>query len=244
MTLPKMARVRQVFDVSYVQDVPGEVRQQMATLGLAGRVRPGQRIAITAGSRGIANMAEIIATIAAEFKAVGAQPFVVPAMGSHGGATAEGQREMLAGYGIVEQRIGCPILSSMDTVEIGHTPDGIPVWLDRNAAEADGIFVVGRVKAHTAFKAPNESGLIKMMAIGLGKRQGADTYHRHDIGRVVLAAGRVVLARAKIVGGLGIVENSRDQTWKLQAIGPESMEEVDRNLLVEANRLLPHVPFD
>ncbi len=244
MTLPKMARVRQVFDVSYVQDVPGEVRQQMATLGLAGRVRPGQRIAITAGSRGIANMAEIIATIAAEFKAVGAQPFVVPAMGSHGGATAEGQREMLAGYGIVEQRIGCPILSSMDTVEIGHTPDGIPVWLDRNAAEADGIFVVGRVKAHTAFKAPNESGLIKMMAIGLGKRQGADTYHRHDIGRVVLAASRVVLARAKIVGGLGIVENSRDQTWKLQAIGPESMEEVDRNLLVEANRLLPHVPFD
>ena len=244
MALPRMARVKQIFDVSCLEDVPGEVRRQLAAFGLSSRVRPGQRIAITAGSRGIANIAEIIATVAAELKAVGAEPFVVPAMGSHGGATAEGQREMLAGYGIVEERIGCPILSSMDTVEIGHTPDGIPVWLDRNASEADGILVVGRVKAHTAFKAPNESGLMKMMAIGLGKRQGADTYHRHDIGRLVLEAGRVVLAKAKIIGGLGIVENSRDQTWKLQATPPETMEEVDRQLLVEANKLLPHVPFD
>lgn len=244
MPLPRMATVKQVFDVTRIEDVPGEVRRQLAEFGLARRVRPGQRIAITAGSRGIANIVEIIATVAAELGVLGAEPFVVPAMGSHGGATAEGQSEMLAGYGIVEARIGCPILSSMDTVEIGHTPDGIPVWLDRNAAEADGIFVVGRVKAHTAFKAPNESGLMKMMAIGLGKRQGADTYHRHDIGRVVLEAGRVMLAKAKIVGGLGIVENSRDQTYQVQATPPETMEQADRQLLIEANRLLPHVPFD
>jgi hypothetical protein len=244
MPLPRMATAQQMFDVSRIADVPGEVRRQLAEFGLNRRVLPGQRIAITAGSRGVANIAEIIATVAAELKLAGAEPFVVPAMGSHGGATAEGQREMLAGYGIVEDRIACPILSSMDTVEIGHTPDGVDVWLDRNASEADGIFVVGRVKAHTAFKAPNESGLMKMMAIGLGKRQGADTYHRHDLGRVVLAAGRVVLAKAKILGGLGIVENSRDQTYKLEATPPETMEEVDRHLLVEANGLLPRVPFD
>ncbi|MHB1131736.1 MAG: nickel pincer cofactor-dependent isomerase, group 22 [Chloroflexota bacterium] len=244
MPLPKMARVKQMFDVSFIEDVPGEVHRQLAAFGLSQRVKPGQRIAITAGSRGIANMAQIITTVASELKAVGAQPFVVPAMGSHGGATAEGQREMLAGYGIVEERIGCPILSSMETVEIGNTPQGVPVWLDRNAWEADGILVVGRVKAHTAFKAPNESGLMKMMAIGLGKRQGADTYHRHDLGSTVLAAGRVTVTKAKVIGGLGIVENSRDQTWRLRAAPPEQMEEVDRQLLVEANRLMPRVPFN
>jgi hypothetical protein len=165
-------------------------------------------------------------------------------MGSHGGATAEGQREMLASYGVVEDRVGAPIVSSMEVVEVGRTPDGIPVWVDREAYSADGILVVNRVKAHTAFKAPNESGLMKMMAIGLGKRQGADTYHRHDLAKVVLEAGRVVLAKAPIVGGLAIVENSRDQTWKIVGTTPERMEEVERELLVQANRLLPRVPFD
>ena len=243
MGLPRMAQVKQIFDVSQIEDVPGEVRRQLAAFGLAQRVKPGMRVAITAGSRGIANMAEIIATAVAELRRAGAEPFVVPAMGSHGGATAEGQREMLAGYGIVEERVGAPIVSAMDVVEIGHTPSGVPVWMDRNAYGADGILVVNRVKAHTAFKAPNESGLMKMMAIGLGKRQGADTYHRHDLGRTVLEAGRVALAKAPIMGGLGIVENSRDQTWKIVATPPETMEEVDRNLLVDANSLLPRIPF-
>ncbi len=244
MSLPRLAPVKQIFDVSYVADVAGEVRQQLVAFGLAQRVKPGQRIAITAGSRGIANIAEIIATAVSELRRVGAQPFVIPAMGSHGGATAEGQVEMLASYGITEERVGAPIISSMEVVHIGQTPKGIPVYVDREAAKADGILVVNRVKAHTAFKAPNESGLMKMMAIGLGKRYGADTYHRYDLGPTVLDVGRVVLANAPILGGLAIVENSRDQTWKIVACPPERMEEVDRNLLVEANRLLPRVPFD
>lgn len=244
MSLPRMAQVQQRFDVSQIEDIAGEVSKQMEAFGLARRVKPGQRIAITAGSRGIANIAEIIAAAVAELRKVGAKPFVFPAMGSHGGATAEGQREMLASYGIVEERIGCPIVSSMEVVEIGTTPSGVPVWVDREAYHSDGILVVNRVKAHTAFKAPNESGLIKMMGIGIGKRHGADVYHRYPLGPTLLEAARVVIAKAPILGGLAIVENSRDQTWKLVAAAPEEMEEVDRNLLVEANRLLPRIPFE
>ncbi|MHB1004061.1 MAG: nickel pincer cofactor-dependent isomerase, group 22 [Chloroflexota bacterium] len=244
MSLPRMAPVQQKFDVSTIEDVPAEVRRQLAQFGLAQRVKPGMRIAITAGSRGVANIATIITTICEELKKVGAQPFVVPAMGSHGGATAEGQREMLAGYGITEDAISAPILSSMDVVAIGATPEGVKVFIDRNAFEADGILVVNRVKAHTAFKAPNESGLMKMMAIGLGKRYGADVYHRYDLGPTVVAVGRVVLAKAPILGGVAIVENSRDQTWKIVAAPPAEMERVDRELLVQANSVLPRIPFD
>lgn len=244
MGLPRMASVKQVFDVSKIDDIPTEVRRELAAFGLAERVKPGQRIAITAGSRGIANMAQIIATIVEEMKALGARPFVFPAMGSHGGGTAEGQTEMLAGYGITEAEVGAPILSSMEVVEIGNTPADIPVFVDRNAHEADGIFVVNRVKAHTAFKAPNESGLVKMMGIGMGKRHGADMYHRYDLATLLPEAARVVLAKTKVIGGLGIVENSRDETWKVSAVPPERMHEEDRRLLVEANRLLPRIPFE
>ncbi|MHB1416183.1 MAG: nickel pincer cofactor-dependent isomerase, group 22 [Chloroflexota bacterium] len=244
MGLPRMARVKQSFDVSHIEDVPGEVKKELAAFGLAQRVKPGMRVAITAGSRGIANIADIISAIVAELRSLGAEPLVVPAMGSHGGATAEGQREMLAGYGIVEERVGAPIISSMDVVEVGRTPAGMAVYVDREAYSSDGILVVNRVKAHTAFKAPNESGLVKMMAIGLGKRQGADTYHRYDLGPTIVEVGRVVLEKAPILGGLAIVENSLDETWKLVAVGPERMIEVDRELLAQANTLLPRVPFE
>ncbi len=244
MALPRMVRVRQKFDVSRIEDVAAEVRFQLADFGLEERVKPGQRIGITAGSRGIANMALIIKTIVEEMKKIGAEPFVFPAMGSHGGGTAEGQTEMLAGYGITEEYVKAPIFSSMDVVELGNTPAGIPVFCDRNAFEADGIFVVNRVKAHTAFKAPNESGLVKMMGIGMGKRRGADMYHRYDLGTLLPAAAHVVLNTCKIVGGMGIVENSRDETWRLRAVPPERMHEEDRLLLIESYKLLPRIPFD
>lgn len=244
MSWPRLARVQQLFDVSQIDDIPGEVQKQLRQSGISDRVRPGMRIAITAGSRGIANIATIIAAAVAELKSRGAEPFIVPAMGSHGGATAEGQREMLAGFGITEDNVGAPIVSSMEVDQIGVTPSGVKVFIDHEANQADGILVVNRVKAHTAFKAPNESGLVKMMGIGLGKCYGADTYHRHPLGPTLLEVGRVVVKNAKIIGGLGIVENSRDQTWKLAAALPDDIEELDRNLLVEANQLLPRVPFD
>ena len=159
MELPRMVKIRQVFPTDQIDDVESAIAEQMATVGLARRIKPGARVAITAGSRGIAHIARIIRAVAAELKGVGARPFVVPAMGSHGGATAEGQIEILTSYGITEEYVGAPVVSSMDTVILGTTPSGAVVHMDKNAYSADATVVIARVKAHTAFKAPIESGL-------------------------------------------------------------------------------------
>ena len=167
-----MIRLRQVFDRTRVDDIPGTVRVELKKLALERRIRPGQRIALTGGSRGVAHIALILKTVADYVKSLGAQPFIFPAMGSHGGATAEGQSAVLAHYQVTEAFTGAPILSSMDAVEISRTQDGVPVFIDKNAFDADGIIVINRIKPHTKFKAPIESGLMKMMAIGMGKHQG------------------------------------------------------------------------
>ena len=168
-SLPKLARVRQSLPREHLSDVAAAEREALQRGGLAGRVSPGQRVAITAGSRGIADIQLVISTVVQEVRTLGAEPFIVPAMGSHGGATVEGQRGLLAEYGVTEREVDAPILATMDTVEIGRLDDGTPVHLDRSAHEADAILVVGRVKAHTAFRGEIESGLCKMTAIGLGK---------------------------------------------------------------------------
>jgi nickel-dependent lactate racemase len=178
MQFPKMALVEQQFDPQRIEDVPKAVRQEMASLPLAEKVKPGQSVAVTAGSRGIANIDAITKTIVDEFKKLGAQPFIFPAMGSHGGATAEGQIKVLANLRITESSMGCPIKSNMEPVYLGDAALGYPINVDKNAMAADHIVAVNRVKPHTKFEGPIESGLMKMMAIGMGKQKGAEYYHK------------------------------------------------------------------
>lgn len=242
--LPRMARVRQVLADAFLPDVAAAVREALAVGGLPSRVKAGQRIAITAGSRGISNIATVIQTCAEELRAAGAEPFVVPAMGSHGGATPEGQRAVLAEYGITEAEVCAPVLATMDTVTVGHLDDGTPCYMDRNAHEADGVLVVGRVKAHTAFRADIESGLCKMLAIGLGKQRGAETNHARGLAHTIPAVASVLLASGKVMMGLGLVENAYHKLHTVRATGPDGFHETDRTLLKLANELLPRVPFD
>ena len=242
--LPRMARVRQNLPDDHLPDVAEAVRAELRRGGLADRVRPGQRVAITAGSRGIADVATVVKIVVDEVRAVGAEPFVVPAMGSHGGATVEGQRAILAEYGITEAEVGAPVLATMDTVVVGTLDDGTPCHLDRNAYEADAIVVVGRVKAHTAFRSDIESGLCKMVAIGLGKQRGAETIHARGLKETIPAVARVSLGAGKIVLGLGLVENAYHKLHTVRATGPDGFHATDRELLTLANSLLPRVPFD
>ena len=248
MDFPDMIRLRQTFDRTMVADIPGAVLVELKKLSLEKRVRPGQRIALTGGSRGIANIALILKTVVDYLKSLGARPFIFPAMGSHGGATAEGQTAMLAHYDVTETFTGAPVLSSMDTMKISSTEDGVPVFIDRNAFEADGIIVVNRIKPHTKFKAPIESGLMKMMAIGMGKQKGAEYYHKaaiqHTFAKIIVDAGREVLKKAPILCGLGLVENGYDQTALIAALLPDELEEREKELLVLAKEMMPRLPFN
>ncbi|MCC7367784.1 MAG: DUF2088 domain-containing protein [Chloroflexi bacterium] len=241
--LPRMVRVRQELPDQHLADVAQAVRDALAAGGLKERVRPGQRIAITAGSRGISNIALVIKTCVEELRAAGAEPFVVPAMGSHGGATPEGQRAVLAEYGITEAEVGAPVLATMDTHIVGHLDDGSSCYMDLNAWNGDGVLVVGRVKAHTAFRADIESGLCKMLAIGLGKQRGAETNHARGLARTIPEVASVLLASGKVTMGLGLVENAYHKLHTVRATGPEGFHETDRSLLMLANELLPRVPF-
>jgi hypothetical protein len=243
-TLPRMVRVRQQLPDEFLPDVAGAVRDALAAGRLRERVRPGQRIAITAGSRGISNIALVVRTCIEELKAVGAEPFVVPAMGSHGGATPDGQRAVLAEYGITETEVGAPILATMDTHTVGHLDDGTPCYMDLHAWGADGVLVVGRVKAHTAFRAEIESGLCKMLAIGLGKQRGAEANHARGLARTIPEVASVLLASGKVTLGLGLVENAYHKLHTVRAAGPDEFHETDRALLKLANVLLPRVPFE
>jgi hypothetical protein len=244
---PKMFRVRQKFEAPSVADVAAEVRKELSRLPLAERVKPGQSVAITAGSRGIANIHLVIKATVDHFKSLGAKPFIVPAMGSHGGGTAEGQRHIIEGYGITEEFCGCPIKASMETVIVCETAEGFPVHFDRFAYEADHVVVVGRVKPHTDFVGDIESGLMKMMLIGLGKHEGAKIYHRaiqnYSFGQIVRSVGAQVLKNCRIVAGLAILENAYDQTAKIAAVGPEELEAREKELLVLARQWLPRLPF-
>jgi len=245
---PRVFRVRQTFERPRVEDIPAEVERELSRLKLASRVKPGESVAITAGSRGIANIHLVIRAAVAHFKALGAEPFIVPAMGSHGGGTAEGQRGIIEGYGITEEFCGCPIRASMETVVVCQTAEGFPVHFDRHAHEADHVLVCGRVKPHTGFVGDIESGLMKMMLIGLGKHAGAKIYHRaiqdYSFGQIVRSVGSQVLERCRIVAGLAIVENGYDETAKIAAVAPSEFESREKELLVLAKKWLPRLPFD
>ncbi|HUY88996.1 MAG TPA: lactate racemase domain-containing protein [Pirellulales bacterium] len=245
---PKMFRVRQKFEAPRVDDIPGTVKAELAKLGLEKKVKPGQTVAITAGSRGIANIRHIIKAAVEHFQSIGAKPYIVPAMGSHGGGTAEGQRGILAGYGITEEFCGCPIKASMETIIVCQTAEGFPVHFDRRASEADHVLVCGRVKPHTDFVGDVESGLMKMMLIGLGKHEGAKVYHRaildYSFPQIVKSVANRVLETCPILAGLAIVENGYDETAKIAAVPADSMEAHERELLVLAKKWMPKLPFD
>ena len=247
MRYPNMLRIRQHFERPRVEDVAGTVRAALEKLDLGRTIRSGQSVALTAGSRGIANIPLILKSVVRFLKDLGARPFLVPTMGSHGGGTAEGQRQVLESYGITEAFVGAPIMASMEVVPVGNTSQGFPVVLDRHASEADHIGVVARIKPHTGYHGPVESGLLKMMMIGLGKHAGALGYHRilleqpYDL--VVRSVGRMLCARAAITFGLGLVENAYDETARIEGVLPAEFEAREEQLLVLAKRWLAQLPY-
>jgi hypothetical protein len=247
VSYPKILRIRQAFERPRVEDIAGRVQQALERLELSQRILPGQTVALTAGSRGIANIPLILKSAVDHLKKLGAKPFIVPAMGSHGGGTAEGQRHIIESYGITEAFVGAPIKASMEVVTLGTTPEGNPVYLDKHASQADHIGVVGRVKPHTNYHGPIESGLLKMMMIGLGKHVGALAYHRilleKPYDQVVRSVGRLMCSRAPIAFGVATVENAYDETARIEAIRPADFEKVEEELLTLARRWLMRLPF-
>jgi hypothetical protein len=247
MAFPRMVRVRQHFDSPRLDDIAGIIHRELRKLSLSDRVKAGDSIAITVGSRGIANIALIIKTLVEELKELGAVPFIVPAMGSYGGGTAEGQRAIVEGYGVTESFTGAPIRATMDVVQVGETDDGIPVFFDRYAYEADHVVVVGRVRPHTDFTGEIESGLMKMMLIGLGKHHGARIYHqaivRYSFDRIIRSVGQMIIDRCGIRLGLAVLENGYHETALIRALLPETFLDQEKKLLTLARRWMPRLPF-
>jgi Lactate racemase N-terminal domain len=244
--LPRMVKVRQHFHAPEIDDVASAVRRAIAEAGVLPRIAPGDRVAIAVGSRGVADIPTIAREVVRAIAAVGGQPFLVPAMGSHGGATAEGQREVLESLGVTEAFVGAPIVSSMDVVEVGRLPNGLPVYTDKHAYQADKIVVINRIKPHTAFRGPVESGLLKMITIGLGKQKGAEAAHAYSfkyMAEHVLEMAKMVIAKAPIVFGVGTIENAYDRPAKIVAIPAEKLVDEEPKLLLEAKALMPKIAF-
>jgi hypothetical protein len=246
MQFPRLLFVRQNFPDRSLKDIPGEVRRQLSAAGFEARLKPGSRMAIGVGSRGIANIATIVRAVVDFWKSQGIQPFLFPAMGSHGAATAQGQADVLADYGIHEATMGCPVVSQLDVVSLGSTGEGIEAFMDRAAFESDGVMLIGRIKWHTDFSGKIESGLFKMMAIGLGKFAGAQRYHTYayklGLETVVRNVGRQVLKSGKILGGLAILEDANHNTAKLTAVPVDQMEEREEELLALTKSWMGRVP--
>ena len=242
---PRMIRVKQAFQGPTVEDVPGAVRAALG--GLALPVKAGQSVALTVGSRGVVNVAAIVRATVEHMKALGAFPFIIPAMGSHGGGTAEGQRAVLEHYGVTEGTMGCPVHATMDVVQVGEAL-GLPIWLDRYAADADWIGVINRVKPHTGFTGDIGSGLLKMMTIGTGKHRGAVQAHRANIRlgyeRMITELGAGMLRSGRIAFGLGVVENGYDETALVRAFLPGELETGERELLRQARAWMAKLPFE
>jgi len=240
-----LLKVKQKFNSQYLRDIPGEIEKEFYRIGLDRKIRPSMKIAITAGSRGIDHITEILQSIIKEIKKIKADPFIVTAMGSHGGVTTEGQRQVLSHYGITEKSMGVPIKATMDTVQLDYLENGLPVHFDRIAYHADGIIAVNRVKVHTAFKGKIESGLHKMLAIGLGNHQGARLVHSLGVKGLrdyMVDFAKVILKKAPILAGFGILENGYDQIFRIKAARPDEFAKVDGELLEECKKILPRLP--
>ncbi|MEZ5353713.1 MAG: lactate racemase domain-containing protein [Bryobacteraceae bacterium] len=247
MEFPNFYLIRQNFPDRRVADIPAAVHSELSSAGFASRLKPGSQVAIGVGSRGIANIAAIVRAVVDFWKAQGMQPFIFPAMGSHGAATAQGQADVLAHYGVHEAGMGCPVRSSLEVVSVGKTAEGLEAFMDKNAMEADGVMLVGRVKWHTDFAGKIESGLFKMMAIGLGKFAGAQRYHtwayKLGLENVIRSVGRQVLKSGKVLGGLAILEDANHNTGQLTAVPVDVMEAKEEELLALVKSWQGHVPL-
>lgn len=242
--VPPMFRARQHFPRDRIspEEIPDAVAREMGREPFYSKLRPGMSVAVTAGSRGIANAAAITRAVVDEVKRRGARPFVVPAMGSHGGATAAGQRDVLAGYGITAEAMGCPIRSSMEVVSLGFSDTGVPVYMDKNAYESDGVILSCRIKPHNAFRGAYESGPCKMMAVGLGKQRGAEAVHAAGMDHIagnILSVAKVILAKAPILFAIPCVENAYDETCRVEAIDAGDILDREPELLRYAFAHMP-----
>jgi hypothetical protein len=246
MAFARLLNVHQHFPDRRVRDIPGTISRELATAEFGTTLAAGSRIAIGVGSRGIANLAAIVRSVVDYWKSRGFDPFLFPAMGSHGAATAEGQADVLAHYGIHQASMGCPVISALDVVSLGSTADGIEAFMDKSAHSAAGVFLIGRVKWHTDFAGKIESGLFKMMAIGLGKFAGAQRYHtyayRLGLEHVIRTVGRQVLKSRKILGGLAILEDANHHTAQLTAVRVDDMERKEEELLALTKSWMGRIP--
>ncbi len=245
---PKMFKIRQKINAPRVENIERRVNELLDQFEIQRKVKRGERIALTAGSRGIKDKPRVLRTIVERLKDLGASPYLVPCMGSHGGATAEGQTEVLQSYGITEQAVGAPVVSSVEVERIGKTKFGTPVLIDKNILKADKIIVVNRIKLHTDFKGEFESGLIKMMVIGMGKPEGAMMVHRltikHGFPAVLTEVGSIILKKLPIFFGMGILENPFDETAFVELLNPQQMFKQEKALLKKARGLMPRLPFE
>ncbi|MEI7027864.1 lactate racemase domain-containing protein [Paenibacillus sp. y28] len=245
--VPKMVRIRQKFDGTKLEDPIAELNKELQKPGAIDQIKPGQQVAIAVGSRGVANLAELTKATVDAIKAAGAHPYIVPSMGSHGSATAEGQAEVLHHLGVHEQSMGCPIRSSMEVVQIDELPNGLPVYVDKIASTADAIVVINRVKPHTAFRGRIESGIMKMIAIGLGKQRGAEVTHQLGfkyMAENVPAMANKMMAKLPIVFGVAVVENAFDETCIVEVLPTAQVEEREMELLEIAKARLPKILFN
>jgi hypothetical protein len=247
MPFARLLNVRQRFPNRAIRDIPGTISRELAQANFGANLKPGSPIAIGVGSRGIANLATIVRSVVDFWKSRGFAPFIFPAMGSHGAATAEGQASVLAHYGVDEKNMGCPVRSALEVVSVGATADGIEAFLDKSAFDAAGIFLIGRVKWHTDFAGKIESGLFKMMAIGLGKFAGAQRYHtyayRLGLEHVIRTVGRQMLKTGKILGGLAILEDANHHTAQLTPVRVEEMERREEELLALTKSWMGRIPL-
>lgn len=245
--MPKVVRIEQTFERPKLEDVEGELKVKMQSRDIASKITPGMSVALAVGSRGITNLPLVVKGVVAAVKEAGGEPFIVPAMGSHGGATAAGQKEMLIGMGIREDYVGAPIRATMETVVVGESEDGLPCNIDKYAYEADGIIIINRVKPHVAFRGPFESGLMKMVTIGLGKQKGADICHELGFGKMahnIPAIGRVVIEKTNILFAVGLLENAYHEVCRIEVLMKDEIEKIEPGLQEEAKRLSPRLYFD
>ncbi len=246
MEIPRIARLTQKLEQPVVADVPAAVARALDGSRLRARLKPGARVALAVGSRGIRNLSVIVRAAVSELERLGFRPFIVAAMGSHGGATAEGQRQLLADYGVTEARMGVPVKTDMDVVELGRNALGFPVFWDRNAFQADAVVTVSRIKPHTDFHGRFESGILKMLVIGLGKREGPSAVHQmgvRGLREVMPESARVILEKTPFVLGLAILENAAEETARVQAVEREELFDTEPRLLDEARALMARLPF-
>lgn len=245
--LPQIMKVSQTFDNTKLDDVEGDLNQKLIDKNIKDKIKPGMRSAITGGSRGISFYKELMKTIVSFVKKCGATPFIVPSMGSHGGGTSEGQENMLKKLGITKESVGCEIISSMDVVEVGRTSKDLPVYIDKNAANADGIILLNRVKLHTSFRGKYESGLIKMMAIGLAKRKGADMTHflrYENMAENLVEVGKIALNNLNIICGVASIENGYNEVADVFVLNKDEILQEEPKILEKSKRLMPRIYLD